>query len=399
MNGRAQRPERGVLALNAGSSSVKFALYPVHGDKPVLSGRVGRAGSAEATLSLDRAGGPHTERHLGRTDQQALLRRVFDACDETLGSGGVVAVGHRIVHGGAVFSEPVRIDAAVLAELRRMCPYDPLHQAPEIDFVEAVGRWWPDLPQIACFDTAFHADLPPRARLLPLPRGYAEDGLRRYGFHGLSYTFLLGELRRLGGADGRVILAHLGSGSSLAAVHDGRAIDTTMGFTPNSGLIMSTRSGELDPGVLVWLARNKGMSLDQIFTLASRGSGLLGISGTSGDLRDLLAREAEDPRAAEAVESYCYVVRKAIGAYAAALGGLDTLVFSGGIGEHAGSIRARICSGLEFLGIELEAGRNAVHAPEISAARSRVTVRVIPTNEESVIAQATQRLIQIQNAA
>jgi acetate kinase len=251
------------------------------------------------------------------------------------------------------------------------------------------------VPQVACFDTAFHSDLPPVARLLPIPRRYAERGVRRYGFHGLSYSYLMAELERLAGkaaAAGRVILAHLGNGASMAAVHAGRSIDTSMAFTPAAGLVMGTRSGDLDPGLVAYLARADGVDAAAFDALVNGESGLLGLSETSSDVRDLLAREAGDRRAAEALAVFCYQAKKWIGALSAALGGLDTLVFAGGIGEHAAPLRARICDGLAFLGLAIDPARNATDAAVISSDTSRVTVRVIPTDEELWIARETAAL-------
>jgi acetate kinase len=270
---------------------------------------------------------------------------------------------------------------------------DPDHLPAELRMIQAVQERFRDLPQGVCFDTSFHADLPRVARILAIPRRYEAAGVQRYGFHGLSYTFLLGELERLDGkaaAHGRVILAHLGNGASLAAVQDGRCIDTSMGFTPAAGLVMSTRSGDLDPGIYPYLARTEGMTAAGFDDLVNHRSGLLGVSETSSDVRDLLACEARDVRAAEAVSLFCYQVRKWIGAYAAALGGLDTLVFAGGIGEHAAPVRARICEDLGFLGLELDPVLNASHASRISRSGCRVNVRIIPTDEEVVLARAAR---------
>jgi acetate kinase len=275
---------------------------------------------------------------------------------------------------------------------------DPEHIPQEIQLIEAFRERLPRLPQVLCFDTAFHRDMPRRAMLLPIPRRYAEAGIRRYGFHGLSYTYLMQELARLRDprpARGRVILAHLGSGASLAAVRDGRSIDTTMGFTPTGGLMMGTRSGDLDPGALVYLADSERMDAGALRRMLNHESGLKGISETSADIRDLLKREAGDVRAAEAIDLFCYLARKAIASFAGALGGLDTLVFAGGIGENSPDIRARICTDLAFLGIGLSAPRNARNADLISDdAESAVRVRVIRTDEESVIAQLTAQVLE-----
>jgi acetate kinase len=284
----------------------------------------------------------------------------------------------------------------MVEELHRLSPFDPDHLPEEILLTGAFHRRFPDLPQVACFDTAFHHDLPAVARLLPIPRRFEAKGVRRYGFHGLSYAFLMGELARLAGpeaARGRIILAHLGNGASLAAVHEGKSIDTSMSFTPTAGVPMSTRSGDLDPGLLWYLARTERMSAKEFNKMVNFQSGLLGMSETSSDMHDLLDLQAKDTRACEAVDLFCYQVKKWIGAFTAALGGLDTLVFAGGIGEHAPTVRARICDGLGFLGIKLEEELNAVNAGVISTDGSRVTVRVMHTDEEWMIANMVCRVL------
>jgi acetate kinase len=309
---------------------------------------------------------------------------------------GLVAVGHRVVHGGPTYSEPQRITAAMLEVLRGFVPFDPEHLPEELLLTETLSRRLPQLPQVACFDTAFHHDMPRVAQLLPIPRRYEAQGLRRYGFHGLSYAFLMEELTRVAGADaaqGRVILAHLGNGASLAAVRGGKSVDTSMGFTPSSGIPMSSRSGDLDPGLVSYLSRADGMTAEQFNQMAATKSGLLGISETSSDMRDLLSREAQDVRAAEAVALFVYQVKKWIGAFAAALGGLDTLIFAGGIGENAAAVRARACEGLGFLGVEIDPQRNAANDATISS--GRVAVRVIKTDEERMIAGAVCRILQL----
>jgi acetate kinase len=310
----------------------------------------------------------------------------------------LTAVGHRVVHGGPNYSQPQRITAEMVEELHQLSAFDPEHLPEEILLTGAFHRRFPDLPQVACFDTAFHHDLPRVARMLAIPRRYEAQGVRRYGFHGLSYEFLMRELARLAGAEaakGRVILAHLGSGASLAAVRDGQSVDTSMSFTPTAGLPMSTRSGDLDPGLVWYLARTEGLDAKGFNEMASFQSGLLGVSETSSDMRDLLGRETLDVRAAEAGALFCYQVKKWLGAFAAALGGLDTLVFAGGIGENAPAVRARICDGLGFLGIELEEKRNAAGEGVISAAASRVVVRVIRTDEELMIAKTVCRVLSL----
>jgi acetate kinase len=294
-------------------------------------------------------------------------------------------------------AEPERVTRKLLAELHRITPYDPDHLPREIGLITALSRRHPKLPQVACFDTAFHRTMPRVARLLPIPRRYAARGVERYGFHGLSYAYLMEELGRLDpeAARGRVILAHLGNGASLAAVRNGKSLDTSMGFTPTAGLVMSTRTGDLDPGVVYYLARTQRMTAAKFQRMVNHESGLLGVSGTSSDVRDLCAREATDVRAAEAIELFCYQVSKWIGAFAAALGGLDTLVFAAGIGENAPRIRAQICDALGFLGIELDPTRNAKNAPLISPGSGKVSVRVIRTDEELMIARSVTRLLHL----
>lgn len=387
-----------VLALNGGSSSIKFALFETDGDlKRQVSGKVERIGSPKTEIELTDLTTGHTERSpVHAPDHVSLIQQLNRFLEPYVTLDAISAVGHRIVHGGPRYHEPQPLTPEVIAYLEAISPYDPEHLPTEIDIIRAIGRDYPGLYQVGCFDTAFHRDLPRVAALLPIPRRYFEAGVQRYGFHGLSYSFLMGELNRVAGesaARGRVILAHLGNGASMAAVREGKSIDTSMAFTPTAGLVMSTRTGDLDPGLAAYLARSEKMTPDQFYRMANFESGLLGVSETSSDMRDLLSREKEDPRAADAVALFCYTARKFIGAYTAALGGLDTLVFSGGIGEKATVIRARICQNLSFLGIELDPARNEANAPVISAAASRVTVRVIPTDEEVQIAHAVRRFL------
>ncbi len=392
-----------VLTINGGSSSIKFALFEVDGSlRRTLAGRIERIGLADATLV---ATGSNARDNLSRAvdapDYSAAVVVLVDWLAEHVGSGALTAVGHRVVHGGPRYSEPQRISAEMIADLRRLSPFDPEHLPEEILLTEAFHRRFPHLPQVACFDTAFHHHMPRVAQMLPIPRRYEAKGLRRYGFHGLSYAYLMQELERLAGvkaARGRVILAHLGNGASLAAVREGSSIDTTMAFTPNSGLVMSTRSGDVDPGLVSFLARSEQVSAAQFDRMMHHESGLLGVSETSSDMRDLLGSETQDIRAAEAVALFCYQAKKGIGAYAAALGGLDTLVFAGGIGENAAPVRARICEGLGFLGIELDDSRNAAAADVISTDASKTTVRVIRTDEEVMIARSVCRVLGLATA-
>ena len=387
-----------ILTINGGSSSIKFALFEA-GDslRRILEGGIERIGSPEATLrvkSLDQA--DNFSRLVNAPDHPVAVGILADWIEERTGRNALAAVGHRVVHGGPNYYEPQPITAEMVEELRRLSPFDPDHMPEEILLTEAFHRRFPELPQVACFDTAFHHDLPRVAQLLPLPRRYEAQGVRRYGFHGLSYAFLMEELARLAGpeaARGRVILAHLGNGASLAALHDGKSMDTSMSFTPTAGVPMSTRSGDLDPGLVWYLARTEKMGAKQFNEMVNFQSGLLGVSETSSDMRDLLEQETQDVRAAEAVELFCYQVKKWIGAFTAALGGLDTLVFAGGIGENAPPVRLRICAGLEFLGIDFEEKRNAANEGVISGAASRVTVRVIRTDEELMIAKTVCRVL------
>jgi len=389
----------GILTLNGGSSSIKFAFY-LAGEAMTrgLSGTVDRIGLSGTCLTChDPATNREETRRLASTDYGATVNFLIDWLARQNRFAGVRAVGHRVVHGMKHFA-PELVTPALLEELNRLRPYDPDHLPGEIGLIEACRQRYPQLPQIACFDTAFHRTMPRVATLLPLPRRYEAKGIQRYGFHGLSYSFLMEELARLGdpaAATGRVILAHLGNGASLAAVRNGQSIDTSMGFTPTAGLVMSTRSGDLDPGLAPYLARTEQMTASQFYALANHQSGLLGVSETSSDMRDLLAQEAADVRSAEAVALFCYQAKKWTGSFAAALGGLDTLVFTAGIGENCPAIRARICDGLGFLGIELNAGRNADNAPVISAPTSPVTVRVIHTDEALMIARSTARLLKL----
>ncbi len=392
-----------ILTVNGGSSSIKFALFEAGESLArILEGAMERIGGPEASL---RVKGSKPEDNFSRPvtapDHTVAVGVLMDWIEERGGRDSLSAVGHRVVHGGPKYSEPQRINAEMIEELHRLSAFDPEHLPEEILLTAAFHRRFPELPQVACFDTAFHHDLPTVARLLPIPRHFEAKGVRRYGFHGLSYTFLMGELERVAGpeaAQGRIILAHLGNGASLAAVREGKPVDTSMSFTPTAGIPMSTRSGDLDPGLVWYLTRTEKMNGKQLNEMFNFHSGLLGISETSSDMRDLLAHETQDARAAEAVALFCYQVKKWIGAFAAALGGVDTLVFAGGIGENAPPVRTRSCDGLGFLGIELDEKRNAASAGVISAASSRVTVRVMRTDEEQMIAKMVCRCLGLATA-
>jgi len=386
-----------VLTINAGSSSIRFAIFEAsEPPKRLLQGKIERIGSGNASLTADvGVRSSPVEIKAGLEEHGTAIDFLLDWLESQPLFEALNGVGHRVVH-GLLHTAPERVTKELLDELKSIIPFDPEHMPREIDLIEALQRRYPQLPQVVCFDTAFHRSMPRVATQLPIPRRYAEHGVQRYGFHGLSYTFLMQELGRLGdpaAAQGRVILAHLGSGASLAAVRNGRCIDTSMGFTPTAGLVMGTRSGDLDPGLMGYLALTDSMTAAQFQTMVNHESGLLGISETSADVRDLLAREPDDPRAAEALALFCYQAKKWVGSFAAALGGLDTLVFAGGIGENAAPVRKRICDGLNFLGIDIDEAANDRHADRISSPTGSVAVRVIRTDEESVIAAASIRLL------
>jgi acetate kinase len=387
-----------ILTINGGSSSIKFALFEASNSlRQILDGGIERIGLPEATFRVKGLGeADNFSSSVAAPNHTAAVGILMDWIEQRSGRDPLTAVGHRVVHGGPKFYKPQLITAEMVAELKQLSPFDPDHMPEEILLTEAFHRRFPELPQVACFDTAFHHDLPRVAQMLPIPRRYEAQGVRRYGFHGLSYAFLMEELGRLAGSDvaqGKVILAHLGNGASLAAVRNGKSVDTSMSFTPTAGVPMSTRTGDLDPGLVWYMARTEKMSAKQFNDMVNFQSGLLGISETSSDMRDLLKHEEQDVRAAEAIALFCYQVKKWIGSFAAALGGIDTLVFAGGIGENAPAVRARICDGLGFLGIELEEKHNAANAGVISAASSRVEVRVIHTNEEQMIAKTVCQVL------
>jgi len=389
-----------ILTINGGSSSIKLALFEAGNSlQRILEGGIERIGTSEAAFCVKASDQADSFSHpLTAPDHAVAVAALMDWVEKRSGRHALTAVGHRVVHGGPKYCKPERITPQMVEELHKLSPFDPDHLPEEILLTEAFHHRFPELPQVACFDTAFHHDLPRVAQLLPIPRRYEAQGVRRYGFHGLSYAFLMGELARLAGpesAQGRVVLAHLGNGASLAAVSDGKPVDTSMGFTPTAGVPMGTRSGDLDPGLVWYLARSDKMGAKQFNEMVNFHSGLLGVSETSSDMRDLLKREAQDVRAAEAVALFCYQIKKWIGSFAAAMGGLDTLVFAGGIGENASVVRSRICEGLGFLGIELEESQNGANAGVISTAASRAAVRVIHTDEELMIARSVCHVLEL----
>lgn len=380
------------LTINAGSSSIKFALYDVETLEQTASGTIAGIGFEKATLST--TGQQPETSELSPSDLTTAISAMQEWLAGQTTLDNLVAIGHRIVHGGPKFNESVVITPEVVEQLRELISFAPVHLPAEIQLIEAMQQSFATVPQVACFDTAFHHDLPAVARLLPIPRHYAVKGVRRYGFHGLSYTYLMEKLEQTAGAavQGKIILAHLGNGVSLAAVQNGQVIDTSMGLTPASGVPMSTRSGDLDPGLVEYLGKTEGLSIEQFAAMAEFESGLRGLSETTSDMKKLLEIEHQDPRAAEAIALFCYQLKKYIGAYSAALGGLETLVFSGGMGEVAPIIRTRICAGLEFLGITIDEERNKRNEAVISSETSQVTVRVMHTDESLAMIKDMARI-------
>ncbi|MDQ0395531.1 acetate/propionate family kinase [Labrys monachus] len=387
-----------VLAINAGSSSLKFALFAMSGaDEPGLlaRGKAEERDGARRLVAHAPDGGMLADRHAasGEPDGHGLVSDLLAWSEEHIGAGALAGVGHRVVHGGGLHVEPARIDDALFAALEALTPLAPLHQPGSLAPIRALRAMRPQLPQVACFDTAFHHDLAPPVSRLALPRRYEVQGLRRFGFHGLSYEYVA---RRLAGlspslADRRTVVAHLGSGASLCAMRHGRSADTTMGFSALDGLVMATRCGAIDPGVLLYLQQAQGLSVAALEHLLYKESGLLGVSGLSGDMQALLKSDA--PEAAEAVDLFCFSIARHTAAMANTLGGLECLVFTGGIGEHAAEIRARVGERLGWLGVAIDAAANAAAAPDIGAADSAVRVLIIPTDEEAVIAGHTRDVL------
>ncbi len=388
-----------ILIINGGSSSIKFALF--QSDKSLkkkLNGSVDRIGLPGTNLTFSESVLKHKDSLiLESSDTRSAANFLIDWLENKVDFSLISGVGHRVVF-GMKHTEPELITLALLNELHRISPYDTDHLPAEIELIEAMQQRYPKIPQVACYDTTFHNNIPRVAKLLPIPRCFDSMGIRRYGFHGLSYAYLIEELASIAGtkaAQGRVILAHLGNGASLAAVHQGKSIDTSMGFTPAGGMIMGSRPGDLDPGVAWYMMKTENLTPKQFNHLINHDSGLLGISETSSDMRDLLAKETVDVRAAEAVAVFCYQAKKWIGSFTAALGGLDTLVFAGGIGENCPVVRARICEGLGFLGIELEEKLNLANAPVISKNIGPIAVRVIHTDEEWMIAKTVSQILNL----
>jgi acetate kinase len=392
-----KQTEASILTINSGSSSIKFALYHIDGQlERILYGKVDRIGLKGTSLDFNNL----TKKKKGNlrieiSDHKSSVIFLIDWLEKQIDFSLLRGVGHRVVF-GMNHTDPELITNELLNELHRIIPYDSDHLPAEIELIEVFSQRYPNLSQVACFDTAFHCTMPRVAKFLPIPRRFDALGIRRYGFHGLSYAYLIEELIRVAGkrvANGRVILAHLGNGASLAAVHKGKSVDTSMGFTPAGGMIMGTRPGDLDPGVAWYMMKSENLTPKQFNNLINHESGLLGVSETSSDMRDLLAKESDDIRAAEAVALFCYQAKKWIGAFAATLGGLDTLVFAGGIGENCPVIRSRICEDLGFLGIGLDEKQNRKNARIISKEKKSVAVHVVHTDEEWMIAKTVNEII------
>jgi acetate kinase len=386
-----------ILTVNSGSSSIKLVLFSAETLKRILEISVANIGQQNATVTLETASDQKHTQEIQADNHESAIAAMLDRIADQLSPDGLVAIGHRVVHGGQKYGEPIVITAGVVENLKHIAPFDPEHMKTAIGLIDTFQHRFPQTTQVACFDTAFYKDMPLVARLLPLPRKFESLGLRRYGFHGLSYEYLLQQFRELAGEtamNGRVILAHLGSGASLTAVKNGKPLDTTMSFTPASGIPMSTRSGDLDPGIVAFLHERTGMTIEEFNHMVHFESGLLGVSGTSADMEVLIRDSAHSQHAADAVNLFCYQVRKTIGSFAAVLGGLDSLIFAGGMGENAPFIRENVCEGLEYLGIKLDTQRNMDHEFLISGDDSAVGVHVIHTDEAAVIAAQTRQTVE-----
>lgn len=385
--------EGSILVLNVGSSTLKFGVFPlVARDEPLLRGVVEYAGPNSGQVRITDSAGRSDSRQLN-VDRESAPAQLIHHLEQHYSLASIQAVGHRLVHGGSRLVTPVRIDASVRAMLEDVIPLAPDHLPTELRAIDEVSHLSSSLVQIACFDTAFHSGMPSVARIFGLPRRLSNSGVVRYGFHGLSYEYVTSELRRRSELPRRTIVAHLGNGASLVALRDGISIDTSMGMTPAGGIAMSTRSGDLDPGVILYLLRSRNFSISDLDDAVNRDGGLLGISELTSDVRALLTARSTDTRAAEAIDVFCYQAKKCIGSFAAALGGLDALVFSGGIGEHSPAVRAQICKELELLGIAIDPALNDANAPLISAEHGAVQIRIVNTREEVMIARHVRAVL------
>jgi len=385
--------EQHILCINSGSSSMKFAMYLLDAtEKLIAAGAVERIGLSGGWLWLkDGQGNRLVDSHSDFPDHKEAVKAMFTTAIEEQHLPAPDGVGHRLVHGGPKHMAPELVTPGLMLTLRSLIPLAPLHLPSEIKGIDAVAEHYPGLSQVVCFDTAFHRRIPEVAQWLPIVRSLWHEGIHRYGFHGLSYEYIVSAL----GSDvkGRVIIAHLGSGASMAALKDGHPQDTTMGFSALGGLMMGTRCGDLDPGILLYLMDEKGYDARQLERLLNQRSGLIGVSGISSDMKTLLDQRTTEPHAREAIELFCYTARKYIGTLSAVLGGLDTLVFTGGVGERAAPVRWMICHGLDYLGIRLDPMNNDADAGIISTNNSPCIVRVIPTNEDLMIARHTRELL------
>ncbi|NWG02791.1 MAG: acetate/propionate family kinase [Syntrophaceae bacterium] len=387
-----------IMTINSGSSSIKFSLYQMSlAEALILSGRIERIGVTPCFFYVKNADGlTLVERQLDLLDHDSAFKMLFDWLQKYTPDQNLDAVGHRVVHGGNQFRQPHLVTLDLIRILKDLFSVDPDHLPHELKAIEVVNQLYPKLRQVVCFDTAFHRHMPKVAQLYAIPKYLRDEGIIRYGFHGLSYEFIMQELTKEAGAkvaNGRIIIAHLGNGASMVAIHHTKGVDTTMGFSPTGGLVMSTRSGDLDPGIILYLLQKKGLTPSQVNDMVNLKAGLLGVSGISSDMKDLLYKKEENPQAAEAVDLFCYQARKFLGALTAVLGGLDTLIFTGGIGENAPSIRRQVCKGLGFLGIHIDPNRNDANASIISDKKSSITVRVMKTNEELMIARHAHKLL------
>ena len=382
---------RRILSINSGSSSLKFSVHRLPAEQLEISGSLSRIGQSSGSFQVKNGHGEKIhDDQLAIADHAAALKILLDSLG---GSDKPDAIGHRVVHGGPQFTAPQIVNPDLLAALKALAPLAPNHLPREIAAIEAISRIYPATPQVACFDTAFHRGMPEVAQVYALPEPVRRDGMvQRYGFHGLSYEYIAGELERIGLGSGRAIVCHLGNGASMAALRDGKSVETSMGFTPTGGIVMSTRCGDIDPEAVLYLIEVKRLEPAAVRDALTSSGGLLGLSGSSGDMQDLHRKEASDPKAALAIAVFCYSARKALGALAAVLGGLDTIVFTGGIGENDAAVRGRICEGFGFLGIRLDSSRNAAGEAIISEDDARVMVRVMKTNEELMIARHTAAL-------
>ncbi|MDD5773928.1 MAG: acetate/propionate family kinase [bacterium] len=391
-----------ILTVNRGSSSLKFTLFDMRDvgaprAEPLLSGSIERLGSASAAFQIkDNAGKSVLDQNLINKNSPQTIQIFLDWIKKYFSNYKLAAVGHRIVHGGSKLNKPCIITPEILDYLNSLIPFATEHLPVEIEVINAFKNTFPDILQIACFDTAFHCDKPDIAKMTPLPRELSKEGVIRYGFHGLSYEYIMSELKNMTGektANSRVVIAHLGNGSSMSAVKNSRCVETTMGFTPTGGLMMGTRCGDIDPGLIFYLLEQKSMPVSEVKNISIKRSGLLGVSEISSDVETLLKSEEKNPFAGEAINLYCYTAKKFIGSLASVLNGIDILIFTAGIGENAPSIRERICKNMEYLGIEIDLEKNNNNEAVISKEKSKATVRVMKTNEALMIARHTTNML------